>query len=762
MGIPKKPMSSPFVRLGFSALLSLTGLGWAVLPSAEPTATQDSALLNAEESHDLGDQGSTADLTAPAVSTPNVGESVASEGLGDGPILSVPGSAYGQYRLGRMPLVTDEEFPADSVVAERARFWFHIYTQIGEGEGLIHDVDHPGIVYHRLEAPGAYSRAGRQRIEGALRSVQVDLKLLAASGNGALDARLQALKSILPLHWDSATVADASERIRFQRGLRERFVAGLGRSYRWLGDIESTFVTRGLPSRLKYLPHVESSFQPFAYSKVGAAGMWQFMKGTARQYGLKASYLVDERRDPARSTEAATKLLRDSYARLGSWPLALTGYNHGPAGVARAVAAMGSRDLGVIIRGYGGKSFGFASGNFYAEFMAASSIALKADSLFPKLAKEKPQPMVGLTLGQSTGIRRILQVTGLSPAELEACNLALRPAVFKGGGSLPKGLKLKLPWPADTVAVLAALHPGARDKKSDLVLAMASPPADKAQALPTPPSVKESQTMQAQSTAKSAIAKPIASTSRPSKETPVLAAKETKSITRQSSAKIAASPEPGLSAALDAPVSPSPVAAEMQKGLTEDFALLTADAGDWGHPYDRFDSSVYNLDYIYENGELRFRSGPQETLSHYAEWSGQPMAVIRKATRLRGRRELGLGREIRLRLSREQADAFQRQREENYRGVEEDFYGSYHVSSLEPLKVEKGMSVWSLAMDRELPYWLLQKHNQARDLAALHPGDTLQIPVVEAGLRRWGFTRYAGPQDQLRAMAQRLRLNLTP
>ena len=138
------------------------------------------------------------------------------------------------------------------------------------------------------------------------------------------------------------------------------------------------------------------------------------------------------------------------------------------------------------------------------------------------------------------------------------------------------------------------------------------------------------------------------------------------------------------------------------------------------------------------------------------------MAVIRKATRLRGRRELGLGREIRLRLSREQAEAFQRRREENYRGVEEDFYGSYHVSVLEPLKVEKGMSVWSLAVERELPYWLLQKHNQGRDLAALHPGDTLQVPMVEAGLRRWGFTRYAGPQEQLRAMGQSLGRDPSP
>ena len=83
------------------------------------------------------------------------------------------------------------------------------------------------------------------------------------------------------------------------------------------------------------LPHVESSFNAAAYSKVGAAGLWQFMRSTGRRY-MRVDDAVDERLDPYRSTEAAAQLLAYNYRVLGSWPLALTAYNHGAAGMRRA------------------------------------------------------------------------------------------------------------------------------------------------------------------------------------------------------------------------------------------------------------------------------------------------------------------------------------------------------------------------------------------------------------------------------------------
>jgi membrane-bound lytic murein transglycosylase D len=134
--------------------------------------------------------------------------------------------------------------------------------------------------------------------------------------------------------------------------------------------MERIFGEQGLPVELTRMPLIESSFNLNAYSKVGAAGIWQFMPSTGRRF-LTVSAAVDERRDPIASTRAAARYLREMYADLGSWPLAISGWNHGPDGLARAARELGTSDIGVIVRQYRGRNFGFASRNFYAEFLAA-------------------------------------------------------------------------------------------------------------------------------------------------------------------------------------------------------------------------------------------------------------------------------------------------------------------------------------------------------------------------------------------------------
>jgi membrane-bound lytic murein transglycosylase D len=638
----------------------------------------------------------------------------------------VSGTGYGDYQLSRFNPKTDALFSADSLLRGRAQFWFNIYTSIGEAEGLLHDADHMDIVYARLSAPGAYTRSGRIGVNAAMAAVQMDLKTLAGLHEAPTDPTLKALKSLVPANWDSVALVAASERLRFQRGLRERFTRGLASSYRWLPTIESTLVARGLPPRLQYLPHVESSFMPSAYSKVGAAGMWQFMKATGKRYGMKTNYLIDERRDPVRSTEGAARLLSDSYRIVGTWPLALTGYNHGPSGVARAVKSVGSQDLSTIIRQYDGGRFGFASGNFYAEFLAASSIAISADSLFPTLAKEEPVRLMSLGLSRATGIRHILQATGLSPLDFEAANLSLRPTVFGGNGSLPKGWIIRLPTSVDTARVMAALRLSPATETATLEVAKSATQVkplviDKVEA---PMRVQPQVQPKVVVTATISAVKDIPVTQSLAPELPPGMGTVSEAV------KTAIATSIGI--VREGEKSQVEKAAEAANSL---LYLRTGHEVAWVHPYDRFDPNLYNLAFTYSHGRLNFQSGSEETLSHYAEWSGLSMTAIRSALKVRGKQALAMNRSVHLNLTSAQVDAFVRSREENYRAVEEDFYGSYYVQSLEPLAITPGMSVWSLAQDRELPYWLLQKHNQGRNLAQLKLGDTLQIPVVVAGIR---------------------------
>ena len=187
----------------------------------------------------------------------------------------------------------------------------------------------------------------------------------------------------------AAAFRKAVEQVRFQGGIREAFRAGLVRSGAYLPVIEPIFERAGLPKELTLLPHVESSFRNDARSRSGAAGLWQFMPSTGRRF-LRVNSRVDERHDVRLATIAATKLLRENYKLLGTWPLAITAYNHGAWGMKKAVARTGTKDIGKIVHRYRGRAFGFASRNFYAEFLAAVHVAKNYERYFGSIRFAKP------------------------------------------------------------------------------------------------------------------------------------------------------------------------------------------------------------------------------------------------------------------------------------------------------------------------------------------------------------------------------------
>jgi membrane-bound lytic murein transglycosylase D len=134
--------------------------------------------------------------------------------------------------------------------------------------------------------------------------------------------------------------------------------------------IEQVLTQEGVPTQVAALPFVESMFNAEARSYAGAVGLWQLMPGTARDLGMKISKQLDERRDILKATRIAARVLQQNYRLLGSWPLAITGYNYGPYGVQHAVTKVGSTDLMALIAAYDNEAWGFAAKNFYAEFLA--------------------------------------------------------------------------------------------------------------------------------------------------------------------------------------------------------------------------------------------------------------------------------------------------------------------------------------------------------------------------------------------------------
>jgi len=213
-------------------------------------------------------------------------------------------------------------------------FWIRIYSSVTTRQGVLHDERNLGVVYAVIDLPGdGPNPARRQIISEARDRVAASLREAAeALAIGATPTSPEAARA-LALWGTEATrerLLAAAQSVRFQLGQADRFREGIVRSGRWETHIARTFSELGLPPELAALPHVESSFTPTAYSKVGASGLWQFMRSTGRLY-MRVDDLVDERLDPFRSTEAAAQLLANNYRALGSWPLAITAYNHGTA-----------------------------------------------------------------------------------------------------------------------------------------------------------------------------------------------------------------------------------------------------------------------------------------------------------------------------------------------------------------------------------------------------------------------------------------------
>jgi len=125
----------------------------------------------------------------------------------------------------------------------------------------------------------------------------------------------------------------------------DRFATYLARAGRYEDMIRARLREAGLPEDLLYLAMIESGMNPNAYSRAHAAGMWQFIRGTGRLYGLQVDYWLDERRDPYRSTDAAIAHLADLYAEFGSWYLAAAAYNAGAGRVNRGIRRTGSTDF---------------------------------------------------------------------------------------------------------------------------------------------------------------------------------------------------------------------------------------------------------------------------------------------------------------------------------------------------------------------------------------------------------------------------------
>jgi membrane-bound lytic murein transglycosylase D len=234
------------------------------------------------------------------------------------------------------------------------------------------------------------------------------------------------------------------KRMRMQVGQSNNFVTGIKNSGKYLPFIEDIFNEAKLPVELTRLIFVESMFNLRAYSKVGASGIWQFMRYTGKRF-LEISFAVDERRDPITATHAAAKLLTANHKRLKTWPLAITAYNHGARGMERAARRVGTTNFIDIIDKYKSRTFGFASKNFYAQFLAAVEVESNQKFYFGEIEKHQPVIFKEFMIPDFLSFSAIPKHLDVSTKIIQSLNPALKSEVYSGHARIPKGYKLKVP-----------------------------------------------------------------------------------------------------------------------------------------------------------------------------------------------------------------------------------------------------------------------------------------------------------------------------
>jgi membrane-bound lytic murein transglycosylase D len=625
--------------------------------------------------------------------------------------------------------------PRPAALEPDVQFWLRVYTQIDTNSGFLHDQYNLNVVYETLRfAPDASQSAREHEVDARREPIAAALRRIAAAGDAPLSEGDQRIKDL----WGAATPArlrEAVDDIRFQLGQADRFRAGLIRSGAWETHIAEALANRGLPAELAVLPHVESSFNPAAYSKVGAAGLWQFMRSTGRRY-MRIDGSVDDRLDPFRSTEAAAQLLGYNYRVLGTWPLALTAYNHGTAGMLRAKQTLGTDDIVTIVRRYTSRTFGFASRNFYVSFLAALDIDHNPEKYFGAVPRQSEAKFQVVSVPGYVSMASLERVLNVPTDELRALNPALLRPVWDGQLRVPRDYRLRLPPQAEqwTTELLAhqlnprELYAGQPQPKrykvqaGDTLAGLADRygvPIDtlaRLNRLRTSASLRVGRTLNLPEGATVQVASAAATPAAGTAGAAASAGGVSAAVAQRESAEDAAA----LATITVVASREQPVSAAQAEALSP----ALGPAADIQQSADPTDYSVGSDDTI--------RVAAEETLGHYADWLAVSAQHLRDLNHMTMKKPVLVGHRLKLDFHKVPHDAFEQHRREYHQQLQAAYFAAHRISGTEIYIARPGDSLWTVTKRAKLlPEWLLVQYNPDVDFSELRAGMQIVIPRVE-------------------------------
>jgi len=612
-------------------------------------------------------------------------------------------------------------FPQPAELDRDVNFWLSIFTEYNTREGVLHDSRNLAVVYEKIALPENSSRRQRQQAsdQGRQRYRKI-LQTLAGGKRSGLSAEEQRVLDLWPPDVTNEALSAAAGQIRFQLGLSDRFQEGLRRAGRYRDHINKEFTRLGVPIELAALPHVESSYNTAARSHVGASGIWQFTRSTGRRF-MQIDHVLDERNDPFLATTAAGKLLAYNYSIAGNWPMAITAYNHGLAGARRAMRQHGDTSYVDIMRNYRGRTFGFASRNFYVAFLAAKEVDQNPDRYFPGLAPYQPVDYDVLELDVYVPADELSAALNVRERDIARHNPALQATVWQGSKHLPQGFSLRMPSSMvnGTMANLISSLP------DDVLFDKQLPDLFH--------TVARGDTL-------SEIAD--------SYDTRVSTLVALNNLTSRN--RIRAGQQIRLPAAGPAPVQPPPVVAAASAPTLAPPAAVLADAPAIGAGVeeepapavalgDQVSSFIGSLqaallsdpsDYtVAQNGTIEVH--PLETLGHYADWLGLKTQRLRDINGMAFRAPVEVGKRIKLDFSQVNAEQFEQLRTQYHRQQQDTFFRTHTITGVTEHVVSRGESVWILSLRQYgVPVWLFRQYNPELDLHNVQRGSRLNFPVL--------------------------------
>jgi len=616
---------------------------------------------------------------------------------------------------------TSDPFPIYKCIEPNVIFWKKVYAQHSSRVGILHDRSDVSIIYQLIQLLDKKSPGAKKINLYRIKKVKGKYRRILERLSRGKPPSSREERRVAELFGPKARRADfrrAQHNIRSQKGLKDRFREGIVRSGAYTGWIKQVFRSYGLPPDLAYLPHVESSFYPNAYSRFGAAGMWQFIRSTGRRF-MAVGYVLDERWDPNRSSHAAAQLLKENYKALGSWPMAITAYNHGLAGMLRAKRSKGNYEA--IFKEYGSRLFKFASRNFYPEFLAAREVARNYKEYFGYLTLNKPLRVQKVKLEGYASIKDLCQHSRVDIASIRNLNPALRKPVFTGQKYVPKGYDFRLPINAAATKFPPEIYKS-RQKRSRFYRVRKGDTASKiarmnqislpdlvlANHLDSKARIYAGQNLRLPGPGEEIVQ--LAKARSPRKKKTVISSRssseeQTRSkLTHKTTPKAVLSLLPDSHLVRQLSVNPNVVSGNI---LVERIV-----AGGGKHI-----------------GIIRVEV--EETLGHYADWLGIATQEIRRLNGLRYGKAIRINQRIRVPLDKASKEEFEEKRFEYHKKIEEDYFDFYRIQNVKTYQLKNGDNIWALCHELfEVPLWLVRKYNPDLDFNKLQPAQPIFIPVM--------------------------------